>query len=183
MMFLAAKVTKNICETMSLHVSAKHQSTVLNVGISNANEAPSTTRSVSNEVKPRLLVDMQISRYQLYHVLRGKEASGRGKCKKATLEFNDFQWDPRIRILDDPVADFHRDPLANFQGDPRRFSRGSWRILANFQGHPQGSSLIFTIDYKCDDRRFSLSAHDRQVPTPTSQNLDLEQQIRILEAN
>jgi hypothetical protein len=39
------------------------------------------------------------------------------------------------------------------------------------------------IDYRCDDRRFWLSAHDCQVPTPTSQNLDLEQQIRICEAD
>jgi hypothetical protein len=38
------------------------------------------------------------------------------------------------------------------------------------------------IDYRCDDRRFWLSAHDCQVPTPTSQNLDLEHQIRIFEA-
>ncbi len=37
----------------------------------------------------------------------------------------------------------------------------------------QGTS----IDYRCDDRRFRLSAHNCRVPTPTSQNLELEQQI------
>ncbi len=42
---------------------------------------------------------------------------------------------------------------------------------------------VQTIDYRCDDRRFWLSAHDWQVPTPTSQNLDLEQQIRIFKAD
>jgi hypothetical protein len=35
------------------------------------------------------------------------------------------------------------------------------------------------MDYRCDNRRFWLSAHDWQVPTPTSQNIDLEKQIRI----
>ncbi len=39
-----------------------------------------------------------------------------------------------------------------------------------------------TIDYRFDNRRFWLSAHDCQVPTTTSQNLDLEQQIRTCEA-
>ncbi len=43
--------------------------------------------------------------------------------------------------------------------------------------------LAKTIDNRCDDRRFWLSAHNCQVPTPTSQNLDLEQQIRIFEAD
>jgi hypothetical protein len=43
--------------------------------------------------------------------------------------------------------------------------------------------VVEAIDYRCDDRRFWLSAHDCQVPTPTSQNLDLEQQIRIFEAD
>jgi hypothetical protein len=39
------------------------------------------------------------------------------------------------------------------------------------------------IDYRCDDGRFWLSAHNCQVPTQTSQNLELEQQIQIFEAN
>ncbi len=39
------------------------------------------------------------------------------------------------------------------------------------------------IDYRCDNRRFWLSAHDCQVPTPTSQNLELEQQFRIFWAD
>jgi hypothetical protein len=30
-----------------------------------------------------------------------------------------------------------------------------------------------SIDYRCDNRRFWLSAHNCQVPTPTSQNLEL----------
>ncbi len=40
------------------------------------------------------------------------------------------------------------------------------------------------IDYRCDNRRFWLSTHNcRQVSTPTSQNLELEQQIRIFRAD
>jgi hypothetical protein len=39
-----------------------------------------------------------------------------------------------------------------------------------------------TIDYKCDDWCFWLSAHNCQVPTLTSQNLEVEQQIRILQS-
>ncbi len=35
------------------------------------------------------------------------------------------------------------------------------------------------IDYRCGNRRFWLSAHDCQVPTPTSQNLEVEQKILI----
>jgi hypothetical protein len=42
---------------------------------------------------------------------------------------------------------------------------------------------IIDIDYRCDKRRFWLSAHNCQFPTPTSQNLELEQQIRILGAD
>jgi hypothetical protein len=41
---------------------------------------------------------------------------------------------------------------------------------------------ILPIDYRYDDARCWLSAHNCQVPTPTSQNLDLEQQIRTYEA-
>jgi hypothetical protein len=40
-----------------------------------------------------------------------------------------------------------------------------------------------TIDYRCDNRRFWLSAHHCQVPTATSQNLELEQQIRVFGAD
>jgi hypothetical protein len=40
---------------------------------------------------------------------------------------------------------------------------------------------VHTIDNRCNDGRFWLSAHDCQVQTPTSQNLDVEQQIRIFE--
>jgi hypothetical protein len=40
-----------------------------------------------------------------------------------------------------------------------------------------------TIEDTWDDRHFWLSALDCQDPTPTSQNLELEQQIRIFEAD
>jgi SWI/SNF-related matrix-associated actin-dependent regulator of chromatin subfamily A protein 2/4 len=42
---------------------------------------------------------------------------------------------------------------------------------------------VVTIDYTCDNRRFWLSTHDCQVPTPTSQNLEAEQQIWIFGAD
>jgi hypothetical protein len=41
------------------------------------------------------------------------------------------------------------------------------------------SDEIQTIDSRYDNRRFWLSANSCQVPTPTSQNLELEQQIQI----
>jgi hypothetical protein len=41
---------------------------------------------------------------------------------------------------------------------------------------------ISGIDYRCDNKSFWLSAHNCQVPTPTSQNLELEQQIRVFGA-
>ncbi len=40
-----------------------------------------------------------------------------------------------------------------------------------------------TIDYRSDNMRFWLSAHNCQVPTPTSQNLELEQPIRTFGAD
>jgi hypothetical protein len=42
---------------------------------------------------------------------------------------------------------------------------------------------VLFIDYRCDNRRFWLSAHNCQVPIPTSQNLKLKQQIRIFSAD
>jgi hypothetical protein len=45
-------------------------------------------------------------------------------------------------------------------------------------------SMVVGIDYKCNNSRFWLSAHNcRVIPTPTSQNLELEQQIRIFGAD
>jgi hypothetical protein len=44
-------------------------------------------------------------------------------------------------------------------------------------------SVVTGIDYRWDKRRFWLSAHNCQVPTPTSQNLEFEQQIRIFGAD
>ncbi len=44
-------------------------------------------------------------------------------------------------------------------------------------------TLAICIDYRCDNRRIWLSAHDGQVPTPTSQNLEVEQQIRFFGAD
>jgi hypothetical protein len=41
---------------------------------------------------------------------------------------------------------------------------------------------VWFIDYRCGDGCFWLSAHNCQVPTPTSQNLELEQKIRIFGA-
>jgi hypothetical protein len=40
-------------------------------------------------------------------------------------------------------------------------------------------NAVSTIDYRCEDGSFWLPAHDCQVPTPASQNLKVEQQIRI----
>jgi hypothetical protein len=45
----------------------------------------------------------------------------------------------------------------------------------------QGS--VCSIDYRCSNRRFCLSSQNCQVPTPTSLNLELEQQIRIFGAD
>jgi hypothetical protein len=45
------------------------------------------------------------------------------------------------------------------------------------------SEWVAPIDYRCDNRRFWLSAHNCQVPTPTSQNPELEEQIRIFGAD
>ncbi len=49
----------------------------------------------------------------------------------------------------------------------------------SFKISKAGKNLDRTIDCRCDDDHSWLSAHGRQVPTPTSQNLELEQQMRI----
>jgi hypothetical protein len=56
-------------------------------------------------------------------------------------------------------------------------------LLSVFHSHHRSFVLGVPIDYKCDDSRFWLSAHNCHVPTPTSQNIDLEQQIRICKAD
>ncbi len=56
--------------------------------------------------------------------------------------------------------------------------------LADDSFRPNNKGATPTIiDYRCDNRRFWLSAHNCQVPTPTSQNLELEQQIWIFGAD
>jgi hypothetical protein len=47
-----------------------------------------------------------------------------------------------------------------------------------WSGHA-GSS----IDYRCKNKRFWLSAHNCQVPTPTPQYLEVEPEIRIFGAD
>jgi hypothetical protein len=44
-------------------------------------------------------------------------------------------------------------------------------------------AVYSAIDYRCDKRRFGLSARNCQVPTPSSQNLEVEQQVRIFTAD
>jgi hypothetical protein len=39
------------------------------------------------------------------------------------------------------------------------------------------------VDYRCDNRGFWLSTRNCQVPTPTSLNIEIEQQIRIFGAD
>ncbi len=43
----------------------------------------------------------------------------------------------------------------------------AWRLESKKERQYGG----ITMDYRCDDGRFWLSAHNCQVPTPTSQNL------------
>ncbi len=49
--------------------------------------------------------------------------------------------------------------------------------------HPVPRTKPLTIDYRCYNWRFWLSSHDCQVPTPTSQNIEVEQQIWIFGAD
>ncbi len=44
----------------------------------------------------------------------------------------------------------------------------SWKVGEQSTGEMSPTD----IDYRCDNRRFWLSAHNCQVPTPTSQNLE-----------
>ncbi len=65
------------------------------------------------------------------------------------------------------------------------------RVHSQRTNQPLNDSQIFwsivdvigSIDYRCDNKRFWLSAHNCQAPTPTSQNLEFEQQIRIFGAD
>jgi hypothetical protein len=65
-------------------------------------------------------------------------------------------------------------------------SDGSVLVLDNganrvVQFSPEGTNQ--PMDYRCENRRFWLSAHNCQVPTPTSRNLELKQQIGIFGAD
>ncbi len=42
---------------------------------------------------------------------------------------------------------------------------------------------VIAVDYRCNNKSFWLSAHNCQVATPTSQNLEQEQQIRTFGAD
>jgi hypothetical protein len=46
-----------------------------------------------------------------------------------------------------------------------------------------GCVLDISVNYRCDNKHVWLSAHDCQFPTPTSQNQEAEQQIRIFGAD
>ncbi len=79
---------------------------------------------------------------------------------------------------------------AGFQGNVPQFIptmnvRQQFRPVFPPPPHVQMMSpgMVRAIDYRCDNRRFWLSAHSCQAPTQTSQNLELEQQIRILRAD
>ncbi len=76
-------------------------------------------------------------------------------------------------------------------------NESNWNRIYSIMGWPAGSAAspslnrtpsssprsasvsVSTIDYRCDNRLFRLSAHNCQVSTPTSQNLELEQKIWI----
>ncbi len=62
-------------------------------------------------------------------------------------------------------------------------SSGQYLAFSPHKPWLQQFPIIWIIDYRCDNRRFWLFAHNCQVPTPTSQNLELEQQIRIFGAD
>ncbi len=57
------------------------------------------------------------------------------------------------------------------------------KITYNFLNINFALKGVKLLDYRSDDGRFWLSAHNCQVQTPTSQNLELEQQIRIFGTN
>jgi hypothetical protein len=69
-------------------------------------------------------------------------------------------------------------------GTRKGFAYHSLKLVLLANGNRlTGMRLIPTIDYRRDNRRFWLSAHNCQVPTPTSQNLEVEQQIQIFGAD
>ncbi len=86
------------------------------------------------------------------------------------------QWD---RSVDFYFYFFFR-PLLEWTGVVRKRIEPPETWLRQFQRSPpweRANHKLFlsscTIDYRCDDMRCRLSAHDCLVPTPASQNLDL----------
>jgi hypothetical protein len=61
------------------------------------------------------------------------------------------------------------------------FLFGGEEQLPAFRRH--WSEAAATIHYSCNNRQFLLSADDRQVPTPTSQNLEVDSKFGFLEQN
>ncbi len=93
-------------------------------------------------------------------------------CKKIPIPKRDFLSMPRLIVI--------RSFDVNKPGcEVDDLKVGNWESIARSIAQLAKE----TIDYSCANRRFWLSAHNCQVPTPTSQNLELEQQIRIFEAD
>ncbi len=110
---------------------------------------------------------------------------------------------PATIIPADVVVDEHEylrgEDVTHVQGSPATTGAddpavmlGVWKMVECDNLEPYlkacGKHLLHgddlcTVDYGCDNKRFWLSAHDCQVPTPTSQNLELEQQIWIFGAD
>jgi hypothetical protein len=67
----------------------------------------------------------------------------------------------------------HQNTRLKSQREITRYEEGSYEV------GELGGDLGALIDYRCDKSRFWLSARNCQVSSPTSQNLELEQQIRI----
>ncbi len=92
--------------------------------------------------------------------------------------YSDVKWGPGVytdiqAVRSDSGA--RNVILAPGSFDSRGFASG---VILSPQDFIQ-ATLVSCIDYRCDNRRFRLSAHDCPVPTPTSQNLEVEQQIRF----
>jgi hypothetical protein len=91
----------------------------------------------------------------------------------------------------EPVSDPRRPPTSVEGAGPPETCGGHARASRKFsfgvtvwsvQKVTFHFNTFVTVGYKFDNRGFWLSAHNCQIPTPTFQNLELEQQIRIFEA-
>ncbi len=92
-------------------------------------------------------------------------------CKNHQETFTRFY----SKRIDNERHYWQRDQFLNNQTSKKEKNKKSCKLKSLSQ-RAMKRKTVLGIDYRCDDGCFRLSAHNCQIPTQTSQNLEIEQQ-------